>query len=37
MPHIIKNDTDSYIMKNGITYGDGYPSSDIRVELRGIE
>lgn len=23
MPHIIKNDTDSYIMKNGVAYGDG--------------
>ena len=23
MPRIIKNDTDSYIMKNGVTYGDG--------------
>jgi len=23
MPRIIKNDTDSYIMKNGVAYGDG--------------
>ena len=23
MPRIIKNDTDSYIMKDGVTYGDG--------------
>ena len=37
MPRIIKNDTDSYILKNGVAYGDGYPADIVQVQLRGIE